>query len=96
MQTYWLLLAVRWNRANCNPTTFLQGDVEEDEAIPDKEWDIKPRFHKTKTHLQKRVEDSSHQQKRSEEEEVGWFSVSPFAVFAFVGFGRPLRAVITS
>ena len=27
-----------------------QGDVEEDEMIPDKESDIKPRFHKSRTH----------------------------------------------
>lgn len=27
----------------------LQGDVEEDEAIPDSEQDIKPRFHKSRT-----------------------------------------------
>ena len=29
---------------------MLQGDVEEDDTIPDKESDIKPRFHKSKTH----------------------------------------------
>ena len=34
-----------------------QGDVEEDEMIPDKESDIKPRFHKSKTHSQKHQED---------------------------------------
>lgn len=28
---------------------LLQGDVEEDEAIPDSEQDIKPRFHKSRT-----------------------------------------------
>lgn len=31
----------------------LQGDVEEDEMIPDKESDIKPRFHRAKSHSQK-------------------------------------------
>lgn len=30
-------------------TVVLQGDVEEDEAIPDSEQDIKPRFHKSRT-----------------------------------------------
>lgn len=35
---------------------YLQGDVEEDETIPDKESDIKPRFHRSKTHSQKHVE----------------------------------------
>ncbi|KAF5289606.1 hypothetical protein FQR65_LT11797 [Abscondita terminalis] len=29
---------------------LLKGDVEEDETVPDKEEDIKPRFHKSKTH----------------------------------------------
>lgn len=28
---------------------YLQGDVEEDEAVPDSEQDIKPRFHKSRT-----------------------------------------------
>ena len=28
----------------------MQGDVEEDETIPDNEQDIRPRFHKAKTH----------------------------------------------
>lgn len=27
-----------------------QGDVEEDEMIPDREQDIRPRFHKSRTH----------------------------------------------
>ena len=27
----------------------MQGDVEEDEAVPDSEQDIKPRFHKSRT-----------------------------------------------
>lgn len=31
---------------------LLKGDVEEDEMIPDNEQDIKPRFHKSKTHAQ--------------------------------------------
>lgn len=31
------------------PHLFLQGDVEEDEAVPDSEQDIKPRFHKSRT-----------------------------------------------
>lgn len=30
-------------------SVVLQGDVEEDEAIPDSEQDIKPRFHKSRT-----------------------------------------------
>lgn len=31
---------------------LLKGDVEEDDMIPDNEQDIKPRFHKSKTHAQ--------------------------------------------
>ncbi|KAG1702063.1 Transportin-1 [Nymphon striatum] len=38
---------------------LLKGDVEEDEMIPDKEEDIKPRFHKSKTHSQKHSEGAS-------------------------------------
>ena len=36
-----------------NSVFDLQGDVEEDEMIPDKESDIKPRFHRAKSHSQK-------------------------------------------
>ncbi|KAB0801453.1 hypothetical protein PPYR_05807 [Photinus pyralis] len=32
---------------------LLKGDVEEDDTVPDKEEDIKPRFHKSKTHTMK-------------------------------------------
>ncbi|NWS81894.1 TNPO2 protein, partial [Toxostoma redivivum] len=32
-----------------NIDTFIEGDVEEDEAVPDSEQDIKPRFHKSRT-----------------------------------------------
>ncbi|XP_013409527.1 transportin-1 isoform X1 [Lingula anatina] len=35
---------------------LLKGDVEEDDMIPDKESDIKPRFHKSKSHTQKHQE----------------------------------------
>lgn len=31
------------------PPSSLKGDVEEDEAVPDSEQDIKPRFHKSRT-----------------------------------------------
>lgn len=36
---------------------LLKGDVEEDEMIPDKDEDIKPRFHKSKVHAPKHTED---------------------------------------
>ncbi|XP_015791866.1 transportin-1 [Tetranychus urticae] len=38
---------------------LLKGDVEEDEMIPDKEEDIKPRFHRSKTHTQKHNDDGN-------------------------------------
>ena len=34
----------------------LKGDVEEDEMIPDREEDIRPRFHKSRTHTHKHTE----------------------------------------
>ncbi|KAH6940529.1 hypothetical protein HPB50_000550 [Hyalomma asiaticum] len=37
---------------------LLKGDVEEDEMIPDREEDIRPRFHKSKTHSQKHMDDN--------------------------------------
>uniref|UniRef100_A0A8C9L8P6 Transportin-1 n=1 Tax=Pavo cristatus TaxID=9049 RepID=A0A8C9L8P6_PAVCR len=36
---------------------LLKGDVEEDEAIPDSEQDIRPRFHRSRTVAQKHEED---------------------------------------
>ncbi|XP_071954469.1 transportin-1-like [Antedon mediterranea] len=36
---------------------LLKGDVEDDETIPDSEQDIKPRFHKSKTHSQQHTND---------------------------------------
>lgn len=35
---------------------LLKGDVEEDATVPDKESDIKPRFHRSRTHSQKHQE----------------------------------------
>ncbi|EEC15287.1 importin beta, nuclear transport factor, putative [Ixodes scapularis] len=37
---------------------IIEGDVEEDEMIPDREEDIRPRFHKSKTHSQKHMDDN--------------------------------------
>lgn len=39
---------------------LLKGDIEEDEMIPDKEEDIKPRFYRSKTHSQPRMDDSEN------------------------------------
>ncbi|KAG4073810.1 hypothetical protein HA402_001034 [Bradysia odoriphaga] len=36
---------------------LLKGDVEEDEMVPDREEDIRPRFHKSRTHTVKSGED---------------------------------------
>lgn len=38
---------------------LLKGDLEEDEMIPDKEEDIKPRFHKSRTHTQRHSQRSA-------------------------------------
>ncbi|KAH1022998.1 hypothetical protein HUJ04_012291 [Dendroctonus ponderosae] len=38
---------------------LLKGDVEEDHNIPDKEEDIKPRFHKSKTHTIKAMQNGT-------------------------------------
>uniref|UniRef100_A0A2R5LBL4 Putative nuclear transport receptor karyopherin-beta2/transportin importin beta superfamily n=2 Tax=Ornithodoros turicata TaxID=34597 RepID=A0A2R5LBL4_9ACAR len=37
---------------------LLKGDVEEDEMIPDREEDIRPRFHKSRTHSQKHMDEN--------------------------------------
>lgn len=37
---------------------LLKGDVEEDEMIPDKEEDIRPQFHRPRTHTQKHTSES--------------------------------------
>lgn len=39
-----LCMCVNWPLSWC-----FQGDVEEDEAVPDSDQDIKPRFHKSRT-----------------------------------------------
>lgn len=40
---------------------LLQGDVEEDEMIPDREEDIRPRFHKSRTHTIKHAEENGEE-----------------------------------
>lgn len=40
---------------------LLKGDVEEDDNVPDKEEDIKPRFHKSRTHMIKNSVGSVHE-----------------------------------
>ena len=53
-------------------SVYFQGDVEEDEAIPDRESDIKPRFHKSKTHSVGTKHDTA--------EDVGISSVHTFLI----------------
>eukprot|EP00061_Rhincodon_typus_P011405 g36381.t1 len=40
---------------------LLKGDVEEDEAVPDSEQDIKPRFHKSRTVTLQHEEDAAEE-----------------------------------
>ncbi|RWS31760.1 transportin-1-like isoform X2 [Leptotrombidium deliense] len=47
---------------------LLKGDIEEDEMIPDKEEDIKPRFHRSKTHTQKHNLDEHERGEGSDDE----------------------------
>lgn len=44
------ILVAPGSLCSCSPPhLFVKGDVEEDEAVPDSEQDIKPRFHKSRT-----------------------------------------------
>lgn len=49
---------------------LLKGDVEEDEMIPDREEDIKPRFHKSRTHTQK-AEGESNDNESDDDDDDG-------------------------
>jgi hypothetical protein len=63
--------AVAFESQICHPyanLTLLQGDVEEDEMIPDREEDIRPRFHKSRTHTIKHSEEKGDEE---EEEDDG-------------------------
>ncbi|CAB0031945.1 unnamed protein product [Trichogramma brassicae] len=54
---------------------LLKGDVEEDEMIPDKEEDIRPRFHKSKTHnnhaVNKSTDENGYDDKDLDSEDGG-------------------------
>ncbi len=45
-----------------------QGDIEEDEAIPDNEQDIRPRFHRSRTVAQQHEGDGIEEQEDDEDE----------------------------
>jgi len=48
-------------------TVLLQGDVEEDEMIPDREEDIRPRFHKSRTHTIKHAEENGEEEEEDDD-----------------------------
>ena len=45
-----------------------QGDVEEDETIPDSEQDIRPRFHRSRTVAQQHDEDGIEEEEDDDDE----------------------------
>jgi transportin-1 len=51
----------------CCNLTLLQGDVEEDEMIPDREEDIRPRFHKSRTHTIKHSEENGDEEEEDDD-----------------------------
>ncbi len=48
--------------------TCHQGDIEEDEAIPDNEQDIRPRFHRSRTVAQQHEGDGIEEQEDEDDE----------------------------
>lgn len=51
--------------------SFAQGDVEDDAMIPDREEDIKPRFHKSRTHTVKQEIDGQEHEEDSDDDDDG-------------------------
>lgn len=47
---------------------YHQGDIEEDEAIPDNEQDIRPRFHRSRTVAQQHEGDGIEEEEDDEDE----------------------------
>lgn len=50
------------------PHTCHQGDIEEDEAIPDNEQDIRPRFHRSRTVAQQHEGDGIEEEEDEDDE----------------------------
>lgn len=50
------------------PLTCHQGDIEEDEAIPDNEQDIRPRFHRSRTVAQQHEGDGIEEEEDEDDE----------------------------
>ncbi|CAH0561950.1 unnamed protein product [Brassicogethes aeneus] len=50
---------------------LLKGDVEEDDNVPDKDEDIRPRFHKSKTHTVKATLNSNNENGEKDDDDDG-------------------------
>lgn len=59
LQCSWVVLGL---------TPLPQGDIEEDEAIPDNEQDIRPRFHRSRTVAQQHEGDGIEEEEDDEDE----------------------------
>lgn len=69
----------------------MQGDVEEDEAIPDSEQDIKPRFHKSRTvtlqHEEERLQDDEDGEDEDDDDDtLSDWNLSAYLVLVMGGF----------
>jgi len=51
-----------------SPYVYRQGDIEEDEAIPDNEQDIRPRFHRSRTVAQQHEGDGIEEEDDEDDE----------------------------
>jgi transportin-1 len=71
--------------------TLLQGDIEEDEMIPDREEDIRPRFHKSRTHTIKHSEENGDEE---EEEDDGMDDDSSLSDWNLSKCSRPLNLCV--
>lgn len=49
---------------------IFQGDVDDDEQVPDNEQDIKPRFHKSKTHQQAYSNGENHEDDDDDDDDM--------------------------
>ena len=70
----------RCRAAPCHAPLSRQGDVEEDEAIPDSEQDIKPRFHKSRTvtlqHEEERAQDPDDAEDEDDDDTLSDWNLS--------------------
>lgn len=61
-----MLMPTRWR--TFIPYVHFQGDIEEDEAIPDNEQDIRPRFHRSRTVAQQHESDGIEDEEDEDDE----------------------------